>query len=196
MKKLTVSILISITLCLVFGDYFAFAADCGAIREKTLRLHILANSNSEADQKVKLLVRDEVLKATNGLFDSADDKAELITAAQANTGLVKSVADRVLAENGFKETAKVSVVNMYFNTRYYDNLTMPAGYYDAVRIEIGKAGGKNWWCVLYPKLCISASVDKNSLDDYSDSEKKIVTKKDYKFKFALLELFGKKDRNK
>lgn len=120
-----------------------------------LRLHIIANSDSQADQEVKLQIRDAIIEAFQDEFSSAPDKETASAMALSLLPEAERIANQVLSENGFTETASASLTNCYFPEKTYADMTFPAGYYDALRITIGAAQGQNWWCVLYPPLCFT-----------------------------------------
>jgi stage II sporulation protein R len=131
-------------------------ADRQTLNENVIRFHVVADSDGVEDQAVKLQVRDAVVEYLQPVL------AELPTAEEARAWLeahlqeIKAVADRILAENGFAETASVTVRKEAFTTRRYDTFTMPAGVYDALRITLGEGKGQNWWCVVFPQLCLPA----------------------------------------
>ena len=135
----------------------SFGEECSFIRENTLRLHILANSDSPADQALKLKIRDAVLSHSGELFSGCDTRQKMVGAAQEQLSDIQRIAEQTAMHNGYDLPVTVSVTDMFFETRRYDNVLLPAGTYTAVRIELGEAAGKNWWCVLYPPLCVSAA---------------------------------------
>jgi len=118
-----------------------------------VRLHIIANSDSAADQKVKLAVRDEVIESQKELFP--DGVKKTLTSGEKQN--ITSVALGVLEDYGVEYGAFVETGKFYFPTKEYDNITLPAGEYDAVRVVLGEGKGKNWWCVMYPPLCFTDS---------------------------------------
>lgn len=134
-----------------------FGRQCGQVRREVLRLHILANSDSAADQAVKLRVRDAVLEAFGGFFSAAGTLEEAEKAAMENLPAIEETARRVLAEEGCSYPVKAELTRMYFDTREYGETTLPAGEYQALRLSIGEAGGKNWWCVMFPPICVPAA---------------------------------------
>ena len=134
-------------------DYTAFAKQCSDIRQKVFRLHILANSDSTADQALKLKVRDKILEASGELFATTGGKTEAEAEAKANLDKLLAIAQQEVYQEGYQYQVKAAIVHMYFNTRTYGDVTLPAGDYDALRITIGAAKGHNWWCVLFPPLC-------------------------------------------
>ena len=181
---------ISIIAALIFSVLLSmvrFEASCTELKEKVLRLHILANSDSKADQELKLKVRDRLLELD--IYDGAKEKSEAIKYSKDNLGLIIKEAERVIKEEGFNYKVSAEITNCYFETRHYESFSLPAGNYDALRIKIGKAKGKIWWCVIFPKLCLGASIEKEA--DLTDSSKEISKNpKDYKVKFKIVEFFG------
>ena len=154
------------------------------IKTDTLRLHIIANSDSDFDQKLKLKVRDRVLEYTGELFAEVSGKTEAEALAEYSSDEIKNMAEEVIVENGADYSVSVEITNMWFETRSYDGFTLPAGDYDAVRIIIGAGEGHNWWCVMYPPLCIPGA--ENALEKYG-SNAKFVTGDGFEIRFALLE---------
>ena len=154
------------------------------IKTDTLRLHIIANSDSDFDQELKLKVRDRVLEYTGELFAEVSGKTEAEALAEYSSDEIKNIAEEVIAENGADYSVSVEITNMWFETRSYDGFTLPAGDYDAVRIIIGAGEGHNWWCVMYHQLCIPGA--ENALEKYG-SNAKFVTGDGFEIRFALLE---------
>lgn len=136
---------------------FSFGEKCSFIRENTLRLHILANSDSPGDQALKLKIRDAILNRSGSLFSGCDTREKMIKAAEMQLPDIQRIAEQTALHNGYDLPVNVSLTDMFFQTRQYDNVILPAGTYTAVRIELGQAAGKNWWCVLYPPLCVEAA---------------------------------------
>lgn len=169
-----------------------FSLACEEVRADTLRLHIIANSDSDADQAVKLLVRDRVLDAAAPLSAYADDKAEMLAAVEASLSSLELAAKNELRENGFDYEVRAEVCEAYFNERHYDKITLPAGKYTALRIVLGEGKGKNWWCMLYPAVCLSGAVECEPLEGYTDEEAELVTGyTEYEIRFKLEEVFQK-----
>lgn len=185
------ALLAGMILTLFLSSAQAFADTCDPIREEVLRLHILADSDSEEDQRVKIAVRDKLLSLH--LFDTDDvnSRLEAEQAAQENLVKIKAAAQQEVYAQGHTDQVEAEIVRMYFSTRVYDTVTLPAGYYDAVRITIGSGEGHNWWCVLYPQLCIpAASEQEDTLSDVlTEEEEEIVTEDGYEVKFFLVELY-------
>lgn len=124
-----------------------------------LRIHIRANSNSESDQSVKYLVRDEVVNFLSPLVENCTSKQQAIYVVKQNESAVNALIEGLLRKNGFNYGCKITVREENFPTRVYQDLTLEAGYYDAVIIELGEAKGENWWCVVYPPLCFTFKED-------------------------------------
>lgn len=158
MALLCLGLLLSLALCgaLQAAAWARTQRDTGALLcADTLRLHIRAGSDSVADQSAKLHVRDSVLAYLDAACP-AQSKPEALTWAAQHLFELQLTARHALAKLGIRTPVRVQLVNMYFPTRRYGSGTLPAGRYDAVRIELGTGAGRNWWCVLYPGLCRSA----------------------------------------
>lgn len=192
MKLLIKSLCIAFVLTVIYS-VIPFQAECEQISNEVFRLHILANSDIEEDQSLKLRVRDSLLKYTDRLFSEAENSDEAERIARDNLESLRAVAQREVYANGYDYKVKAEVVNMYFNTRYYERYTMPAGMYDALRITIGSGEGHNWWCVMYPSICISSAVetDKRVEDTFSQNQQEIVKGNEFKYKFKVVEIFEK-----
>ena len=179
-------VLIILTACIL--NVVSFADACESVRDDVLRLHVVADSDSEVDQKLKLMVRDAVLEKGGEIFDgtvTADNAKQRIT---PRINELESVATAVLRENGCENSVEIIVTDEYFNTRCYENFTMPAGIYTAVRVNIGSAQGQNWWCVMFPPLCLpAASADADAF--FTDDEMKVVSSSpEYEPRFKIVEI--------
>ena len=190
MKLLIKSLCIAFVLTVIYS-VIPFQEECEQISNEVFRLHILANSDREEDQSLKLRVRDSLLRYTDRLFSEAENRDEAERIARDNLESLRAVAQREVYANGYDYKVKAEVVNMYFNTRYYERYTMPAGMYDALRITIGSGEGHNWWCVMYPSICISSAVetDKRVEDTFSQNQQEIVKGNEFKYKFKVVEIF-------
>lgn len=156
MKRWEAALLIGVFCALLFTSFFQTAETVTDLQQHVLRMHILANSDSEADQALKYQVRDALLAESESLFgtDAPESREQLEAAAAAHLSEMETIAQRVIQENGYAYPVQAELVTMEFTECTYEDLTMPAGTYEAVRITIGNAAGKNWWCVMYPPLCI------------------------------------------
>ena len=164
------------------GSFMRDGRDLDRLRGKVLRLHILANSDSEEDQRLKLTVRDELLKS--GILDGAEDLGEAI--AQEKLPEIVELAEETLRENGCDSNVTAELADVEFDKRVYGDITMPAGTYRALRIKIGAAQGHNWWCVMYPAMCIPlASQPADTLNTLPED----FTGNRVEFRFAVYEFF-------
>ena len=128
-------------------------AVCSDIQDSVFRLHVIANSDSDDDQKLKYIVRDSVINYINEITTNATSKEEVMLIAQENLSQIQSIALQTIIENGYDYTVNINIGNFYFPTKKYGDITFPPGYYDALKIEIGESKGQNWWCVMFPPLC-------------------------------------------
>ena len=135
-----------ITLILVFCGN-------GGTQEEYFRIHIRANSNSEADQNVKYIVKDAVVDFLIPLLSDVETKDEAEDVMNANLDKIEEVADEVLLENGFTYKSSAYISFEEFPTREYDDLVLEEGFYDALILALGTGSGDNWWCVVYPPFC-------------------------------------------
>lgn len=140
---------------LLCANFSAFAKDASDLRGEVVRLHILANSDSEEDQRLKLALRDEILPSVQ--IPAGFSRGETLSYLETQLPRIKTMSEDFIKSRGFDYSVSAEVANMYFTTREYDNFLMPAGDYDALRLTIGDGGGRNWWCVLYPPLCLPAA---------------------------------------
>ncbi len=174
----------------VLFSFVGFSNKCEGISNKVFRLHIIANSDSAEDQNLKLKVRDRVLNDFASEFKNADDliSAEKITIE--NIGKIKDIVHNEINKNGYDYAVNVEVTHIYFNTRKYNETTLPAGYYDALRIIIGKGEGKNWWCVMFPPMCLPAAQEREELGTVLNPSELDVAQgwQRYKIQFKIVEL--------
>lgn len=122
-----------------------------------LRMHIRANSNEQDEQAVKLVIRDRVVDYLAPYIAECDTKQEAMEMLTSKLGNVEEIADDILVEHGYEYTSRASIKREQFPTRIYEDVTLNAGVYDALIIELGSAKGDNWWCVVYPPLCFTES---------------------------------------
>ncbi len=144
-------------LCAVFLSFADFNASCDDLRANVLRLHIIANSDSSEDQALKLKIRDRILEESGDLFEGVADIDNAVLKAEQNADYYCEIANRVIKENGYDYKAEATVGYSYFETREYEDFTLPAGNYKSLIISLGEAKGKNWWCVIFPEVCIPAA---------------------------------------
>lgn len=205
MKKLLKILRIIFSLSLLLSLYILISAHNYAnavsndLSTAVFRLHVIANSDSSEDQSLKLKVRDNLLEYMNSISSECKTKTEAIKLAEENIAIFKQIAQKTVMENGYNYPINISIGNFYFPTKFYGDISLPSGYYDALKVEIGEAKGKNWWCVMFPSLCFidinSGVVDddaKENLKENLNSESYSVissTSPELKFKFKIIEFF-------
>ena len=189
-KKLFVFVPLFLVFTVIFTLITPAVAMSEDISTKVFRLHILANSDSEDDQKLKLKVRDKILSVSDKMYNNCATVDDAVNTAKNNIDLFESTAAKVIIDNGYTYPVKAYVTKEYFDTRKYDNFTLPAGEYDSLKIEIGSAKGHNWWCVMFPSVCISGCVDDFD-KSLSNDEIKMITDGKYKYKFKVVEVYEK-----
>lgn len=178
------------TLCAIFASFAHFNAACDDLRTNVLRLHIIANSDSAEDQAIKLKIRDKLLNESQNIFDEAENIEDALLVAQSKTDEIEKIANEVLRENNYEYQATASVGDSFFETREYDDFTLPAGTYKSLIINLGDAKGKNWWCVIFPEVCIPAASKGTLNDSATDESAKIAYSPNrYKLKFWTVELY-------
>ncbi len=184
---MTISLLVALILSIAAGSMGQFAAQCETVRANTLRLHILAHSDDPADQQLKLRVRDRILAESGRLFAGGATAEEAAAIADSHLAEIEAVVRDELEKQGSSQTVRAERVRMYFTTRRYDGFTLPAGMYEAVRITLGEGKGHNWWCVLFPPLCLGASAE--SLEVFGDAADLVADSGRYALRFKCVEWF-------
>ena len=171
-KNITVFLLvfsILTALMLPLSAFFPTAAD-SELYDNIIRLHVLANSDTSEDQALKLKVRDGILDTVAALLDGITDRSVAETILRENLPTIESSAKKVLHDNSSTYTVSVTLTKEEYPTRVYEAYTLPAGTYTSLRILIGEAEGQNWWCVLFPQLCIGKTAASSELAVIDDSE--------------------------
>ena len=171
-----------------------FAGSAKSVRNDVVRLHILANSDSEIDQAVKLKVRDALLEKNTSLLTKGVNTDNAPLYFEVSKDELLETAQTVLKENGLDYGAVITLEKEYFETREYGKLTFPAGEYTALKVVLGEGKGHNWWCVMFPPLCVPAAdgieTDENTADYLTENGEKIVSGGNkFVVKFKLLELY-------
>lgn len=165
-----------------------------AIYDNVLRLHVLANSDSSEDQALKLEVRDRILEETATLFNDCKSKDEARAAVESNLDKIREIAEQTVREAGYDYSVSVSLGEEEYPTKNYEECCFPAGEYLSLRVMIGEAEGENWWCVLFPPLCIDAAGESREVFaevGLTDEQYSFITETDnpkYKVRFKLLEV--------
>lgn len=171
-----------------------YAVNCRNVRTGVLRLHVIANSDAQSDQDVKLTVRDAVLKCGADIFDGSVTSEQAVEKITPVLGRLEDTAVAVLTKNGMPYGAKAFLTEEYFDTRAYGDITLPAGKYTALKIVLGEGKGQNWWCVMYPPLCLPAAAvaDDSCYGVFSDSGATVVGNENrYEIRFGIVEVFEK-----
>ncbi|MBR1763750.1 MAG: stage II sporulation protein R [Eubacterium sp.] len=190
MKKLTVFTSVFLVLTIFVSAFTSVINMSESISNKVFRLHILANSDEKYDQELKLKVRDKILSLSKELYNDCESVDEAINVSKDNLDLFRETAQKVIAFYGFEYEARPYVTKEYFNTRKYDNFSLPAGIYDCLKIEIGQGKGKNWWCVMFPSVCISGCTDDfNGV--LTEDERRMIEEDKYIVKFKAVEIYEK-----
>lgn len=193
-KRFCVAIVVTLVLLLVLS-YLPIHGEA-KVYDTVLRLHVLANSDSEEDQALKLKVRDGVLAVTAPLLENAETRDQAEAIVRAHMTDIQSAAEAVVAQNGSEQAVTVMLDLEDYPTRNYESCAFPAGEYLSLRVCLGEAEGQNWWCVLFPPLCLSAATAKNDAEDafiqvgLSKEQYGIVTETKshkYRVRFKILE---------
>ena len=197
--KFSIILIVLLTLYTLVCAISYVEAVSSNISEGVFRLHVLANSDSLEDQNLKYIVRDKVLEYINGISLGINQKEDFIKLITDQSDKIKEIAKQTILDNGYDYDVTVEIGNFAFPTKTYGDISLPASYYDAVRIKIGNAEGQNWWCVMFPPLCFvdvtSGIVDDESktlLQENMDEEEYALISNDdgiFKFKFKILEFF-------
>lgn len=190
-RKLEISLFCGLVISVLLS-IISFGASCGEIRQDVLRMHVIANSDSVEDQAVKLKVRDAVLEAGEDLFDGTLTAEGAEQVLDSDIERLQNAAQNVLTENGFDYGVRVEIGKDYFNTRTYDGeVTLPAGEYEAVRVILGEGKGQNWWCVMFPPMCLPAAEADTEISDVLTQNEEDVVKSNpkYEARFKIVELF-------
>lgn len=212
MKRIDIALILGIVLAIATTNLNSFNENLKGMQDSVLRLHILANSDSTEDQNLKLKVRDNILEFAPELFSDTDSIDEVESIAKARLCEIEQSAKSVIEESGYDYSVNCELVNMDFEAREYGEITMPSGKYDALRVTIGEAEGQNWWCVMYPPMCVppashiedepledveevadeeEIAVDEEVQEEFFSSEEKDILEnpEEYEIRFAIVEIY-------
>lgn len=178
--------IILLLICALCFSMVRFDAACEEMRENVFRLHILANSDSSEDQACKLAVRDAIL-AQSDLFAGCVSEKEAEGRARQQLEFFRQTAQQAVFEQGFSYPVSVSVGPSYFENREYDNFTLPAGVYSSLIVRLGEAKGHNWWCVMFPAVCVGSATLGDALSE--ESEEIAENRQNYEIRFKTVEIF-------
>ncbi len=186
MKKMEIAGIIGMAAALLISSVGQSESVHESLEEDVLRLHILANSDSMEDQQLKYTVRDAVLEKGSVYFENAASQEDAKNTAKGCLQSIEEIARETVAQAGYDYTVNAEFVTMAFDERTYEEVTLPAGVYDAIRINIGSAEGQNWWCVMYPPLCIPAASDEDvNMEQYFTDEESEMLREPQKFRYKL-----------
>lgn len=193
MKKLVKWALVPVLLFALFGCT-GLVSDKMSLHDDLIRLHVVANSDSQEDQALKLQVRDAIASWLEPAMQTMTDKEQAHAYILKNLNELESTANQVLQKQGSSDQATVTLTQEEFGVRHYDTFSLPSGIYDSLRIEIGDASGQNWWCVVFPSLCLPAAADfqdtavASGFDE--DLSKTLTREAGYEIRFFLLDCLG------
>ncbi len=201
-KRLTLIIFLLSAFIIVSAVSYVSAVS-NNISNSVFRLHVIANSDSDEDQKLKYIVRDNLIQYMNTLTKNITSKEDAIKIAKEHEQDFYNIAVKTIKDNGYDYDVKIEIGNSYFPTKYYGDISLPAGYYDALKVEIGESAGQNWWCVMFPPLCfvdmstgIVPDESKQTMkDNLPEEEYALISESNnnsnLSFKFKLIEFFSK-----
>lgn len=194
MKTINFLINVLLAIALTLGVAVLPTEKDAAIYEDTLRLHILANSDSAPDQELKYAIRDKLLAKYGEALRSAESFADAEAEVSGILSDIERDVDGWIREAGYEYKSHVTLGTEWYDTREYEDFTLPRGYYTSLRVMLGEAEGQNWWCVMYPPLCLDVATEDAPKDDalmgYSREEYMLVNGEGYSIKFKLLEVFS------
>ncbi|MBE5805581.1 MAG: stage II sporulation protein R [Clostridiales bacterium] len=199
-KLLIICILLFIYIFICSKSYVSTVSS--NISNSVFRLHVIANSDSNEDQTLKYIVRDNLLNYMNTLTTDISSKELAIKTVREHENEFYNIAKKTIIENGFNYDVKININYSYFPTKSYGDITLPAGYYDCLKVEIGEAKGQNWWCVMFPPLCfvdISTGIvpeeSKKQIEQELNAEEysliSTTNNQTINLKFKILEIFSR-----
>lgn len=189
-KKIKISVTVGIVVAILFS-ICSFAKTSEEIRSDVLRLHVIANSDTSVDQNLKLRLRDYILKEGKDIFNGSVNVENAVEKIEPVLPELEKSAKAFVNQAGFDYDVKISLSNEYFTTRTYETVTLPAGKYLALRVVIGSGEGHNWWCVMFPPMCVPAADKKDEIENvFSEKEIKLVeSKPKYEPRFKVVEIY-------
>ena len=196
LRRWELALLLGAALAVLAGG--ALGAEQSALADKVIRLHVIANSDDPADQDLKLRVRDRILAEAGGLFEQGETREEAEASITAEMGRLAAAGAEAVAEAGYDYPVTASLEeNVWFPTKEYEDFALPAGEYTALRIIIGEGGGQNWWCVVFPPLCLGSvtetTAETAAAAGFSEDEISLITGENegYVVKFKVMELWDR-----
>lgn len=193
LRRWEAALALGLAIAVLLGGWAARTQ--GALADKVIRLHVIANSDTAADQALKLQVRDRVLEEAALLFRAGDTLAQTARRLEANLDKLVAAGQAVVAQAGYDYPVTASLEETYFPTREYTDFALPAGSYTALRVVIGSGAGQNWWCVVFPPLCLGSvteTAETAMAAGFTEEDVKLITgdSEEYIIKFRALELWG------
>jgi stage II sporulation protein R len=192
LKKWEIALICALALTFLCGT--ALAKEQEALSEKLIRIHVVANSDSDEDQTLKLQVRDRILEYLNTLLKGTADREKAVKIIESQMESIIDASEAVIHENGNGCQVTAQIMTEYFPTRAYDTFSLPAGKYISLRVVIGAGGGRNWWCVIFPPLCMTAAAaDSEAFGELTDEQIRLITSDEPKYviKFKSIEWLNK-----
>lgn len=189
-KKIKISVTVGIVVA-ILSSICSFAKTSEEIRSDVLRLHVIANSDTSVDQNLKLRLRDYILQEGKDIFNGSINVENAVKKIEPVLPELEKSAKAFVNRAGFDYDVKISLSNEYFTTRTYETVTLPAGKYLALRVVIGSGEGHNWWCVMFPPMCVPAADKKDEIENvFSEKEIKLVeSKPKYEPRFKVVEIY-------
>lgn len=189
-KKIKISVTVGIVVAILFS-ICSFAKTSEEIRSDVLRLHVIANSDTSVDQNLKLRLRDYILQEGKDIFNGSVNVENAVKKIEPVLPELEKSAKAFVNQAGFDYDVKISLSNEYFTTKTYETVTLPAGKYLALRVVIGSGEGHNWWCVMFPPMCVPAADKKDEIENvFSEKEIKLVeSKPKYEPRFKVVEIY-------
>lgn len=189
-KKIKISVTVGIVVAILFS-ICSFAKTSEEVRSDVLRLHVIANSDTSVDQNLKLRLRDYILQEGKDIFNGSVNVENAVKKIEPVLPELEKSAKAFVNQAGFDYDVKISLSNEYFTTRTYETVTLPAGKYLALRVVIGSGEGHNWWCVMFPPMCVPAADKKDEIENvFSEKEIKLVeSKPKYEPRFKVVEIY-------
>lgn len=190
MKKIEKSILVGLIFSIFISSLLPFCDKCGRLKKNIIRLHVIANSNSEQDQALKLKIKDNISCAIYKLLKNAKTKVVAKQIVYKNLNYISQLSKQEILNNGYNYDVNVTLTKSYFPTRKYDSFILPAGVYDSLKVIVGKGEGKNWWCVAFPPMCSPMYSNKQHVQAILGKNELEVIEGPYEYKFAIIEFLS------
>ena len=176
---IAIGLVITGTLMHFYGEAVKGQTRQRAIAEQIIRLHVIANSDSEEDQAVKLKVKETIITYLRGEMMDAHSVEEARQTIREHLSEVEEIAREKLLKEGYTYEVNASLEDCYFPVKEYGDMTFPAGQYEALRVKLGKSSGRNWWCVMYPTLCFVDSTYQVVPESSKEKLKESLTEEEY-----------------